>query len=68
VRTPGAAAQTSRAISVSRNDFDISLEQVCSLREEQLISRIRSGPSSSSCRACAAWIAARAAIQSSARS
>jgi hypothetical protein len=48
--------------------LDISLGHVCSLREEQLINSMRSGPAGSSCRACAAWIAARAPTQSSARS
>ena len=37
------AATTSRAISVSRNDLDISLGQVCSLRDEPLISSRRAG-------------------------
>ena len=64
----GRVRRTSRAISVSRKDLDISPGQVCSLRDEPLISRRRAGPAGSSWRIRAASIAARAATQSSAKS
>ncbi len=59
---------TPGAISASRKDLDISLGQVCSLRDEALTSRMRLGPSFASCRRCAAWIASRAFSQSTASS
>jgi len=54
VSTPSAPASTSSAIWTSREDLDISPGQVCSLRAEQEINRMRAGRAGSSWRFCAA--------------
>jgi hypothetical protein len=61
-------SSTFRAISTSRQLFDISPGHVCSERLEPLTSRKRHGPSRSACSAFAASTARFAASQSIDRS
>jgi hypothetical protein len=65
---PGSAAKISRASMQSRHDFELSPEQVCSLRAAPLISRMRDGDAGSFCRRSASWMRRLASIHSTARS
>ena len=62
------ASSTSRAISASRQLFDISPGQVCSLRDEALIEQHARRPGGRRGAPRPASIASRAAIQSTERS
>ena len=60
----GSCAKISRAIMASRQVFEVSPGQVCSLRAAPLISRMRGGEAGSFCRRSASLMRRLASIQS----